>query len=177
MATTTTRRFSAVVRQQRPEQLAPPWLLDPAPPDPLALVAIDATLPNLPLLLAGLEPGHTPLLIQPEQEPLAQILDALCVAPTAYRSLAIVAHGAAAGIRFAGEHLLSAAHVRAATPLLRSLQLTSIDLWCCSLGRNPELLNALANSSGAVVSASTSPVGHASLGGSWSLDSVVGRAA
>ena len=140
------------------------------------LVAIDATLPNLQVLLDGLQPGHIPLLIQPQHDPLQQILLGLAspaAAPAPYSGLAIVAHASSEGIHFGARHLLTAADFRAAAATLRPLQLTSIDLWCCSLGRNPALLDAIATSSGALVSASTTAIGHTSLGGTWTLDCAV----
>ena len=151
------------------------------------LVAIDATLPNLQVLLDGLQPGHMPLLIEPQHDPLQQILAALragvsclaspATAPAPYSGLAIVAHAASDGIHFGARHLLTATDFRVAAPTLRPLQLTSIDLWCCSLGRNPALLNTIAASSGALVSASTTAIGHTSLGGTWTLDCVVAAGA
>ena len=70
------------------------------------LVAIDATLPNLQVLLDGLQPGHILLLIQPQHDPLQQILLGLAspaAAPVQFSGLAIVAHAGSDGMRKRGK--------------------------------------------------------------------------
>ena len=139
----------------------------PASAEARTLVVLDAGLPDLPRLLAGLSPGAHALLVPADADALGLITAAL-EAHAGITRLALVAHGAP------GRVLLGLGGLDAQVLKLRAAELgqwglEQIDLYACQVGQDTGFLLQLAQLSGATVAASRGVVGHHSLGGSWRL--------
>jgi len=136
------------------------------------LVLIDAGLPDLELLLGGLEAGCHAVLVQRDQDAQAVLTAAAaaCVAAGTPWRLAVVAHGAP-GTVFIGREPLTAAAIERRAAAWAGLAPAAVDLYSCHTGLDSSLAAALAAATGARVSSSKGIVGHAALGGNWGLES------
>ena len=133
------------------------------------LVLLDAALPELPLLLGGLEAGCQALPVSPDQDALTLLAAAVRTASqqgqlSPHWRLAVVAHGSPGQVTI-GSEPLNATSVQARSAAWRALAPTAIDLFSCFAGVDGSLASALAATCGASVHASAGVVGHSSVGG------------
>ena len=130
------------------------------------LLAYDANLYSIQVLLSGLEPNVLTVAVGANVDALATIDAAL--AESGARRLLVLCHGQAGELRLGAEPIQSKQLVeRAGT--LASWGLESIELYACHAGADAAFVQTLEQLSGATVAASAGVVGHASLGGSWTL--------
>ena len=130
------------------------------------LLAYDASLDSIQVLLSGLEPNVLTVAVGPNDDALATIDAAL--AESGARKLLVLCHGQAGELLLGAEPIQSKQLVeRAGT--LASWGLESIELYACHAGADAAFVQTLEQLSGATVAASSGVVGHASLGGSWTL--------
>ncbi|MEY3930734.1 MAG: hypothetical protein RLZZ516_2444, partial [Cyanobacteriota bacterium] len=140
------------------------------------LLLIDAGLEGLADLLAGLDAGVRPVLVQRNADPFAVIAAELAVAPA--ERLALLAHGTPGWIAL-GRTPITTALLRAEATRVAAWRVSAIDLFSCQVGLDAAFVATLAELSafvatlaelsGAAVQASTGLVGHEALGGSWQL--------
>jgi len=138
------------------------------------LVLLDAALPELPLLLGGLEAGCQALPVSPDQDALTLLAAAVRTASqqgqlSPHWRLAVVAHGSPGQVAI-GSEPLNATSVQARSAAWRALAPTAIDLFSCFAGVDGSLASALTAVCAAPVHASRGVVGHSSVGGSWVLE-------
>jgi hypothetical protein len=149
---------------------------------PPTLLLIDAGLPDLQVLLAGVDAGMRPLLVGRDEDALEivqrEIQAAALTAAGAPSRLAIVAHGAAGAVLIGREPIerASLAARAAAWAALGQGALRSIDLFACHAGADQGFVEAFAAISGCAVAASRRAVGHDQLGADWQLDVVASHA-
>ena len=130
------------------------------------LFAYDTSLESIHVLLAGLDSSVQAVAVDPSDDALATIDAAL--AESGARKLLVLCHGQAGELRLGAEPIQRKQLVeRAGT--LASWGLESIELYACHAGADAAFVQTLEQLSGATVAASSGVVGHASLGGSWTL--------
>jgi len=151
--------------------------IQPSSTNPLAAqwLLYDPTVQDVTVLIAGLNPGVRAVAIPATDNPHEIIATAL--ANPELKSLHLLGHGAPGEIMF-GHHRITAQswseqfgtrHLEIAanqSPL-------QINFWSCKTGEGEtgmNFLKTIANNTGAFVSASSSLVGHAGQGGTWTLD-------
>ncbi|MCP9913366.1 DUF4347 domain-containing protein, partial [Cyanobium sp. BA20m-14] len=133
------------------------------------VLAYDAGLLDLDLLLGGLEGDVLAVPVHTQDDALA-VVDAALKA-TGSRRLMVLCHGRAGELMLGAEVIDQSALERRAA-LVASWGVQSIDLYACHVGADKAFVQALEQLSGAVVAASNRVVGHASVGGSWELQGV-----
>ncbi len=158
-------------------------------PQPAALVVIDSAVAEARQLAAGVFPGFAVVILDPLKDGVAQITQAIATQAThgvALRELHLISHGAP-GCLFLGEGELSLTTLdRHAAALQRWFDPSWFDpsepaqllLYGCQVAAGDagaEFLEKLHGLTGAGISASTTPIGQASLGGNWVLDATRGE--
>ena len=131
------------------------------------LVAIDAGLPDLEVLLADIEPDRTVVLIERHQDAIGVITTALNA--TKAHSLALVAHGSPGRV-FLGRTGIDRDVIGSRAKEIKGWGVVAIDLYSCLSGVDQDFIQAFQSISGAAVYASEVVVGHTKLGGSWELN-------
>ena len=146
------------------------------------LLLIDAGLPDLQVLLAGVGAGVRPVLVGRDEDALdivqRELQAAAFTAAGSPARLAIVAHGAAGAVLI-GREPIERASLAARADQWASLgqgALQSIDLFACHAGADQGFVKAFAAVSGCAVAASRRAVGHGLLGADWQLDVVASPA-
>lgn len=133
------------------------------------MLIADAGVEDLGVLLDGLAPGVRTRLIQPREDGLAAIFDALAL-PGLGR-LHVLAHGVPGGVVLGGRQLAAGDfRRRAGNVAARDLD---IAFWCCLTGcgrQGRTFVEAVVGATGARVSAATGLIGSAHKNGSWNLD-------
>jgi Ca2+-binding RTX toxin-like protein len=143
---------------------------------PATLLLIDAGLPDLQVLLAGVGPGVRPVLVGRDEDALEivqrEIQAAALTAAGVPARLALVAHGAAGAVLIGREPIERASlETRAAAwASLGQAALQSIDLFACHTGLDQSFVEGLSAITGCDVAASTTAVGSSCCGASWLLD-------
>jgi hypothetical protein len=136
----------------------------------LGVALVDASLPQLDLLLTELSPGWILVPVEGTQDALGQLTAAISHTqlPDSWR-LAVVAHGCPGEVKIGCERLTASSVQRRAQEWC-ALAPSAIDLYSCHTGADPSLASALSAVCGASVHASAGVVGHSSVGGSWELE-------
>jgi Domain of unknown function (DUF4347) len=132
-----------------------------------SLVLFDSRLSDLDMLYRALLPntiGHT---IDATEDALVVITRLL--AETGAKNLAIVAHGEP-GVIHLGRESIDLAVLNARSGLFQEWCLDSISLYSCEVGADQKFVTQLGCLTGASISAATTKVGSADLGGCWELD-------
>jgi collagen type VII alpha len=147
------------------------------------ILFIDPAVSDVRAILAGLRPGVQPVLLDAARPAAVQMVAALA----GRRNLAavhVIAHGAPGRVGFAaGEWSLEtlARDAGDVAAIGRALaEDGDLRLWSCETGRGTAgqaFVEALSEAAGADVSAATSLVGAAALGGRWDLAVSVGARA
>ncbi|MGB0562130.1 MAG: DUF4347 domain-containing protein, partial [Spirulinaceae cyanobacterium] len=132
-----------------------------------ALVVIDSHVDTPQSLVAGVRSGVAALLLDPNQDGVAQITAALTTG--SYTSLHLVAHGSPGALQL-GSGVLSLATLPAYRQQLLEWGVAEVLVYGCNVAAEPELLRALHQLIGAAVAASGRPVGR----GNWVLEWQVG---
>ncbi len=136
------------------------------------ILIADAGVADLQILLDGLAPHVAVHLIQPGEDAIACIFDAL--SDPALRKLHLLAHGAPGGILFAGKEIRAADFLgRYDGAMQRDLD---IAFWSCRTGAGEAgqaFVRAVAQATGARVAATGGLVGAADQDGSWDLGASV----
>lgn len=132
-----------------------------------ALAIFDSRIDDLPLLLAGLQPGVMARVLAPDRDGIEQISELLQHYPTA--SLTLVAHGFPGGLQL-GSNTLDLGNIADYSCYLQSWfsspDVSQLTLLACHVAAGDgghEFVEKLAALTGAVVSASTNVVGN----GQW----------
>lgn len=141
---------------------------------------VDASLTDLDTLLAGLPEGAEVVLLQPDQDGLQQMVDALA-GLSGIDALHVLTHGAPGHIQLGGT-TLNAKTLDAATSALQQLagslaEDADILFYGCDVAASDAgqaLISQIAELTGADVAASTDLTGASSLGGDWELEASVG---
>src|SRR5262249_39261141 len=138
---------------------------------------IDPSVSHLDQLLAGLRADVEAVVLDPTRSAPAQMADALqdrC----GLRAVHVIAHGRPGEVSFSSGSLSLATLSHYARDLSRIGEAVDDDgtllLWSCQTGLGNSgklLLEALAQTTGVSVAASSGPIGDADLGGNWQLDS------
>ncbi|MEM6254981.1 MAG: DUF4347 domain-containing protein [Cyanobacteria bacterium P01_D01_bin.156] len=138
-----------------------------SPVDETALVIFDSRLDNLPLLLAGLRPGITAHILEPNRDGIEQISELLYQQPTV--SLTLVAHGFPGGLQL-GANNLELGNLDSYRPHLaswfRNTDVPQLNLLACHVAAGDagaEFIETLAKVTGTVVTAAATAVGN----GQW----------
>jgi len=140
------------------------------------MLIADAAVTDLHILLAGLAPGVRSRLIQPGEDGLGAIFDAL--AQPGLTRLHLLGHGAPGAIVLGGRQLGEGDFRRAAGVNVNAAVNTAprqldIAFWSCHTGSGRQgraFVEAVAGATGARVSAASGLVGSAARHGSWDLD-------
>ncbi|MBW4690325.1 MAG: DUF4347 domain-containing protein [Lyngbya sp. HA4199-MV5] len=138
------------------------------------MVVIDPCLPNYTHLAAGGVKGTAILILNPRLDGVAQITTALSNHPH-LRNLHLVCHGAP-GCLYLGDGQLSLETLENHASQLQSWfphRKSQLFLYGCNVAAGDagaELIERLQTLTGAAIAASTTPIGHSSLGGNWHLD-------
>jgi hypothetical protein len=121
------------------------------------------------------------IILDSEQDGVAQITDALNAAAQSIRRLHIISHGVPGSLQIGSNALSLKSLSRYANELIewRShlAQDAEILLYGCNIAHEATgefFLHALHYLTGAAIAASTTPVGHISQGGNWILDYQIG---
>jgi hypothetical protein len=131
-----------------------------------SVLAYDAGLESIKVLLSGLDPSVRTVAVDTNDDALATINAAL--AESGARKLMVLCHGQVGELRLGAQPIRrEQLFEREAT--LASWGLESIELYACHAGADAAFVQTLEQLSGAKVAASSGVVGHASLGGSWTL--------
>ena len=150
-----------------------------------SLVFIDSNVTDIQHLLDGVRPGYQVHVLSPNQDGVEQITSRLQTASAAAREIHIISHGAP-GSLFLGNSALTLDTLAAYADQLQSWFQPStltrqpsnaLYLYGCNVAAGDagaEFLAKLHDLTGAAIGASTSRVGCAELGGSWSLDVAIG---
>lgn len=148
----------------------------PRPLDPIrTLVLIDAHLPGLRGLLAGLAVGCRPVLVRADQDATSVLAAAVALLrsrgqlPGGSWQLAVLAHGSPGQVSI-GRSPLTPSSVLNARAAWQGLMPASIALFSCFAGADPSLQAAFSRVVGVPVAASSRAVGHPALSGTWQLD-------
>jgi large repetitive protein len=149
-----------------------------------SILFIDATVKNYQSLLVGIESSTQVFVLNSEEDGVRQITDLLAKNP-GYSNIHIVSHGSP-GCLYLGQTQFSLDTLDRyawdlkdwfiSLPLLPSSP--SLFLYGCNVAAGDagvEFLEKLHQFTGAQIAASTSPVGHTSLGGNWQLDHQLGQ--
>ncbi len=157
------------------------------PQDPLALVALDATVPDYQALLYGGRAGTTIVTVRPAESGIERVGQELAAWHDLGQPVAevhIVSEGQV-GNFWLGRDLITADTVATHQPQWQGWRdnlaaNAEILLYSCftalgSLG--DALLRALATTTGATIAASTDRTGSAALGGNWTLEATTGAVA
>ncbi|MEL6813236.1 MAG: leucine-rich repeat protein [Cyanobacteria bacterium J06598_3] len=135
------------------------------------LIVVDASLPRLDILLADLAPEKSVLRVEPHQDAVACISEALTHSPA--QSLAIVAHGTPGEVRL-GRGGINHSTLMARGAEIQGWGVEEIQLFSCHTGAAAAFVETLEQLSGASVFASESAVGHEMRGGHWLLSTQQG---
>ncbi|MDB9312478.1 DUF4347 domain-containing protein [Spirulina sp. CS-785/01] len=136
-----------------------------------SLVVIDPTLTNVSHLVQGVHPATSILILQPQQDSIAQISQYLAQHPKITR-LHLLSHGKPGQVQL-GATSLTSENLAHYTAQLYPWQIEEILLYGCRVaetaqGRN--FVKSFAKITGAKIAASSTVVGNAALGGNWQLD-------
>ncbi|WP_313409447.1 DUF4347 domain-containing protein [Stutzerimonas kunmingensis] len=141
---------------------------------------VDSSLADLDTLLAGLPQGAEVVLLQPDQDGLTQMVEALA-GRSDIDALHVLTHGAPGAINLGSSTLDSATLADAADSLQTIGQSLSADadilFYGCNVAANEEgkaLIAGIAELSGADVAASEDLTGASHRGGDWDLEASTG---
>ncbi|OMG63056.1 hypothetical protein AUR61_014865 [Stutzerimonas balearica] len=145
-----------------------------------SLYFVDSTLADLDTLLAGLPQGAEVVLLQPDQDGLTQMVEALA-GRSDIDALHVLTHGAPGAINLGTTTLDSATLADAAASLQTIGQSLSADadilFYGCNVAANEEgkaLITSIAELSGADVAASEDLTGASQHAGDWDLEASTG---
>ncbi|MBT9312845.1 DUF4347 domain-containing protein [Leptothoe kymatousa] len=137
------------------------------PIDEIALVFFDSRVDNLPLLLAGLRPGITAHILDPDRDGIEQISEIVYQQPTI--SLTLVGHGFPGGLQLGATHLELGnleAYALHLGSWFQAATAPRLNLLACHVAAGDagvEFVETLARLTGAQVTASATVVGN----GQW----------
>jgi hypothetical protein len=137
------------------------------------MLIADAAVADLNILLAGLAPNVRSRLIQPGEDALGAIFDAL--AQPGLSRLHLLGHGMPGAIVLGGRQLGAGDFRRRAAGVTVNAAPRQLDIafWSCLTGCGKQgrtFVEAVAGATGARVSAASGLVGSAARNGSWNLD-------
>ncbi|MEM8641882.1 MAG: DUF4347 domain-containing protein [Cyanobacteria bacterium P01_G01_bin.54] len=132
-------------------------------PTSTALVIIDPRVAVPEQLVAGLRPGARALVLDPNQDGVAQITQALATGH--YDSLHLVAHGTPGQLPL-GRGGLSLETLPQYRQQLLEWGVAEILVYGCQVAKEPQMLQMLQTLTGATIAASATPVGQ----GNWTLE-------
>ncbi|MEB3358471.1 MAG: DUF4347 domain-containing protein [Synechococcales bacterium] len=145
------------------------------------LVFISADLEESEWLAAIAYPGTKVVILDPEQDGIAQITHALKLAIQPIRRLHILAHGAPGRLQTGADGFSLKTLSRYAKELIgwrshlsqdATMLLYGCNVACDATGEH--FVHALHHLTGAAIAASTTLIGHDSRGGNWTLDYQIG---
>jgi len=147
----------------------------------LSILFIDATVENHQSLLVGIEPSTQVFVLDSEEDGIRQITSVLAKHPDC-TDVHVISHGSP-GCLHLGQTQLSLDTLNHYAWDLKSWFASSsfapsLLLYGCNVAAGDagvEFIEKLQQFTGAKIAASTSPVGHASLRGSWQLDHNLGQ--
>ncbi len=140
------------------------------------LIVVEASLPDLDLLLQDLAPPQSVLPVGKDEDAIAAIthtLTTLAQNDTPAESLVILAHGQPGEVLI-GNGVISTERLMRRADEISRWRVQNIQLYSCYTGANRQFVDTLSQLSGATVYASQQAVGHETLGGSWLLETTEG---
>ncbi|MEO1633754.1 MAG: Ig-like domain-containing protein, partial [Cyanobacteria bacterium J06631_9] len=150
-------------------------------PDQLSVLFIDEAIQNHQQLLAGFPSGTQAHVLTARRNGVEQISEILSCeyAHSDVEAVHVLAHGVP-GCVYLGDDKLSLSTLSRDAELLQrwGQSVSSIAFYACNVAAGDageEFVAKLHRITGANIAASSQPVGHASLGGSWDLDIVIGE--
>jgi subtilisin family serine protease len=144
----------------------------PKAPGEGMLVAIAPDVEALPMLETGVLEGAKVLVLDPEGDSIAQITEA--IGESQISSLHLVGHGAPGSLSLGGT-VLSLANIQQYRQPLLEWGVSEILIYGCNVAAEPEFLQVLHQLTGANIAASAKKVGNAAKGGSWELETLIGK--
>ncbi|MBD1911721.1 MULTISPECIES: DUF4347 domain-containing protein [unclassified Leptolyngbya] len=139
------------------------------------LVAIDPNVSDYEILVSGVLPDVSVIVLDDKQDVINQITAALQQHPTV-KTLHLLAHGAP-GVLFVGNKPLKIESLEHYRRELRYWTIESLFIYGCQVGLGNvgmEFLQKLHCLTGAAIAASTTKTGSAALGGNWRLEVSIG---
>ncbi|MEO0645842.1 MAG: VCBS domain-containing protein, partial [Cyanobacteria bacterium J06650_10] len=140
----------------------------------ISVLFIDSAVQNIAQLLLNVKPNVYTHVLNPHEDGIAQITEVLCdrYRDQSIESVSIISHGvpgclSLGAIEF-GLHTINS-YIR----WISMWETQSINLYSCNVAAGDageEFVSLLHRITGAEISASSTPVGHKSLGGNWVLD-------
>ncbi|MGK7900086.1 MAG: FG-GAP-like repeat-containing protein [Hormoscilla sp.] len=138
------------------------------------LVVIDPRVEDYQMLARGRRPEVKILILDEEEDGVAQITRALATDPTG--ALHVVCHGAP-GCLYLGKTPLNQENLSRYSQQLMEWGVAEISLYACNVAaeKNSEFLLRLHQLTGANIAASARRVGNAGKGGNWQLEYILGQ--
>jgi len=138
------------------------------------LVVIDPRVEDYQMLARGVRPGVKVLILDSDEDGVAQITRALATDPTG--ALHVVCHGAP-GCLYLGKTPLNQENLSRYSQQLMEWDVAEISLYACNVAaeNNSEFLLRLHQLTGANIAASAHQVGNSRKGGSWLLEYILGQ--
>jgi len=137
------------------------------------LVAIAPDVTDYRMLAAGVLQGAKVLVLDPQEDAITQIT--LALATHATTSLHVLCHGTPGKLYLGNKTTLSLATIEQYRQQLLEWAVGDILLYGCNVATAADFILRLHQLTGAQIAASTHPVGHGSLGGSWHLEHQIGN--
>ena len=140
----------------------------------ISVLFIDSAVQNIAQLLLNAKPGVYTHVLNSHDDGVAQITEILCdrYRDQVFESVSIVSHGVpgclSLGAAEFGLHTINS-YIR----WISMWETQSINLYSCNVAAGDageEFVSLLHRITGAEISASSTPIGHKSLGGNWVLD-------
>jgi hypothetical protein len=139
------------------------------------IIVIDSAVEDYQSLVSGIVPGTEVFVLDSAEDGVEQITRILKKFPNV-AALHIVSHGSP-GCLYLGNSQLSLDTLNRYSQQLQSWSAPNLLLYGCNVAAGDagdEFLEKLHRLTGAAIAASSSPIGHQSLGGNWHLDTQIG---
>lgn len=139
-----------------------------------SLAVFDPGLSFLSQLIPGLQPHIDFLVLNHEENAIEQITRFLNHSPQNFQAIHLIGHGSSGMIQL-GKTRLNALTLEYYQSNFQQWQVKEILIYGCNTARNSAVfLKRLHQLTGANIAASSTPIGHAELGGNWELDVQIG---
>ncbi|TNC94186.1 MAG: hypothetical protein FD118_4235, partial [Rhodocyclaceae bacterium] len=149
--------------------------------NPTSVIFVDGSLPDLHAILSGLDPSVTTIVLDPVQDGIQQMADAL-VGISGLSAIHVISHGSSGRINLGAAQLsqntLAQYHYQLAAIGLALSGMGDLLLYGCevALGEvGQTFIQELASATGADVAASVDLTGAVGLSGNWVLEASAGK--
>ena len=131
------------------------------------ILAYDIGLPDLNVLLDGLDSSYQPLPIGTHEDAI-QVISAH-VGGNHFRELAFLCHGES-GVLKIGQHDIDTNQINHRQGEMMAWNIDTVSLYSCNTGSDTNFIQTLSNIMQSHVFAASNKVGHENMGGNWILD-------